>query len=110
MPSVRHHMSAASSSQLVGRALPWLLLLYCGASLPHFVHNAEYLGDYPNLPQWISRASNYLAWAVIFMIGLCGYLLLRRNRTALGLILLAIYAALGLDGLFANATLALCLW
>jgi hypothetical protein len=99
MPSVWHHMSAASSSQLVSRALPWLLLLYCGASLLHFVHNGEYLADYPNLPQWISRASIYLAWALIFMIGLCGYLLLRRNRTAPGLTLLAIYAALGLDGL-----------
>jgi hypothetical protein len=92
-------MAAASSSPFVGRALPWLLLLYCGASLLHFAHNAEYLADYPNLPQWLSRASIYLAWAVIFMIGLSGYLLWRRNRTAPGLMLLAIYTALGLDGL-----------
>jgi len=84
---------------LAGRALPWLLLLYCGASLLHFAHNAEYVANYPNLPHWISRASIYVAWSVIFMIGVCGYLLLRRNHTVLGLTLLAIYTALGLDGL-----------
>ena len=32
------------------RPLPWLLALYGLASLAHFIHNAEYLGAYPNLP------------------------------------------------------------
>ncbi len=92
-------MSAADTSTFTGRALPWLLLLYCGASLLHFVHNAEYLADYPNLPAWISRASIYAAWCAIFSIGLCGYLFFRRRHTIPGLILLAVYTALGLDGL-----------
>jgi hypothetical protein len=92
-------MTGGRTSALANRALPWFLLLYCGASLLHFAHNAEYVADYPNLPHWISRASIYLAWAAIFTIGLCGYLLFRRRRTTLGLILLAIYTALGLDGL-----------
>ena len=92
-------MTASGTSALATRALPVLLLLYCGASLLHFAHNAEYLVDYPNLPHWISRASIYLAWAVIFTTGLCGYVLFRRSSTAPGLALLAIYAALGLDGL-----------
>jgi hypothetical protein len=90
---------AALRLRAANRALPVLLLLYCGASLLHFVHNAEYLASYPNLPDGISRASIYLAWAAIFAIGLCGYVLFRRNSTGLGLVLLAIYAALGLDGL-----------
>ena len=65
----------------------------------HFVHNAEYLTDYPNLPSWISSASIYFAWCAIFAIGLCGYLLFRRSHTLAGLTLMAIYTSLGLDGL-----------
>ena len=92
-------MIRADTSAFADRALPWLLLLYCGASFLHFVHNAEYLGDYPNLPAWISRASIYFTWCGSLAIGLCGYLLFRRSHTLVGLILLAIYTALGLDGL-----------
>ncbi len=83
----------------VARALPWLLVLYCGASLLHFDHNAEYVADYPNLPAWISRGSIYGTWLAIFSIGLLGYLLYRGRYALLGLILLAIYTALGFDGL-----------
>jgi len=96
---VKRHMSRAATSGFAARALPWLLCLYFGASVLHFVHNAEYLTDYPNLPVWISRASIYFTWCVIFAIGLCGYLLFRRSHILVGLTLLAIYTALGFDGL-----------
>ena len=89
----------SNSITLVARALPWLLLLYCGASLLHFVHNAEFVVDYPNLPLWISRKAIYFSWFAIFAIGLCGYFLYRSRNTFIGLVLLAIYATLGLDGL-----------
>ena len=92
-------MTAGPTSALGRGYLPLLLLLYCGASLLHFVHNAEYLTEYPNLPAWISRASVYGAWWAIFSIGLVGYLLVRRGHTLPGLTLLAFYTALGLDGL-----------
>ena len=82
-----------------GRVLPWLLLLYCGASLLHFVHNAAYAAAYPNLPEWIAPISIYSAWCAISAIGLCGYLLVRSGRTLPGLFVLAVYAILGLDGL-----------
>lgn len=85
--------------QRAHRALPLLLLLYCAASLLHFAHNAEYLADYPNLPGWLSRGHVYASWGVILIIGACGYLLFRRGRPLTGLMLLAIYTALGLDGL-----------
>jgi len=84
---------------VAARALPWLLLIYCGASLLHFAHNAEYVAEYPNLPAWISRGSVYGTWLAIFSIGLLGYLLYRGRYAFLGLILLAIYTALGFDGL-----------
>lgn len=83
----------------MARALPWLLMLYCGASLLHFVHNAEYVADYPNLPAWISRGSIYLTWLVILAVGLSGYLFYRGHHFLLGLVLMAVYATLGLDGL-----------
>jgi len=90
------------------RALPWLLLAYCAASLLHFAHNAEFVADYPNLPAWITRGSIYFTWLAIFSIGLGGYLLFRRGYALAGLLLMAIYAALGLDGLlhYSRAPLA----
>jgi hypothetical protein len=97
--NIKRHMATTDTVALADRALPGLLLAYCGASLLHFVHNAEYVADYPNLPPWISRTSIYLAWLVIFSIGLGGYVFYRRRYIVLGLTLLAVYTALGLDGL-----------
>ncbi len=97
--SVRHHMTAADATTFPGRVLPWLLLLYCGASLLHFAHNAEYIAEYPNLPAWISRASIYSSWCAISAIGLCGYFLYLRSRSPFGLLLLAVYTTVGFDGL-----------
>jgi hypothetical protein len=77
------------------RVLPALLLLYAAASLLHFVHNAEYLGDYPNLPASWSRAEVYAAWCAQTAVGVLGYVLYRRGERRPGLPLLAIYAALG---------------
>lgn len=84
---------------LIGRALPWLLLLYCAASLLHFSHNAEYLADYPNLPDSFSRSRVYLAWLAILAIGVLGYVLYRRGLHLVGLVVLAVYAGFGFDGL-----------
>jgi hypothetical protein len=76
-----------------------LLLIYLGASLLHFVHNAEYVQAYPNLPDWITRASVYGTWLGITAGGLTGYLLYCFKSRVLGLIVLCLYAAAGLDGL-----------
>ena len=81
------------------RALPWLLGLYCAASLLHFVHNAENLADYPNLPAAITRTLVYATWGGVFLLGVAGFILFRRGHPTLGLALLAVYTGLGLDGL-----------
>ena len=81
------------------RVLPWLLLLYTAASFLHFWHNAEYVADYPNLPRWITEVSVYGTWLIVGLVGLSGYLLFRRRHTMIGLGMLAVYAAFGLDGL-----------
>lgn len=85
-----------------------LLLLYLVASLVHFVHNAEFAGDYPNLPGWITRWSVYATWFGITAGGVLGYLLYRRRGSRIGLLILCLYAAIGLDGLlhYSRAPLA----
>jgi hypothetical protein len=79
--------------------LPGLLLTYGVASLVHFVHNAEFLGEYPNLPSSWSRAEVYLAWFAMTAVGIAGWLLMSRGLLLAGLLILVAYAALGLDSL-----------
>ena len=81
------------------RALLILFLVYAGASLVHYAHNAEFLAEYPNMPAWLSRMKVYAAWLGATTLGLFGYLLVRRGYQIAGLCVLAISAALGFDGL-----------
>jgi hypothetical protein len=75
-----------------------LVLAHGAASLLHFAHNAAFLGDYPNMPGWISPAGVYGAWLAEAAVGALGVLLLLRGQGA-GLVLIGIYAVLGLGGL-----------
>ncbi len=90
------------SKQDVGRAsralLP-LMVAYGAASLLHFAHNAAFLRDYPNLPEWLTAGGVWAAWFGIAAIGAAGYLVyLRVSRTA-GLCIVGVYALLGFGGL-----------
>ena len=76
-----------------------LLLLYTGASFLHFAHNAEFLGEYPNLPDFITRSSVYVAWLGLAAIGAAGFALHRAGWKLTGLLLLGLYAGLGFAGL-----------
>lgn len=76
-----------------------ILLIYCSASLIHFIHNAEFIDEYPNLPEWISAAGVYISWLGITSIGLTGYFLLRYGKRFIGLLIVAVYAGIGFDGL-----------
>ncbi|TAG06049.1 MAG: hypothetical protein EAZ24_17120 [Burkholderiales bacterium] len=80
---------------------PFLFLTaaYFLASLGHFTHNAEFLCEYPNLPEWLTRAKVYLAWIAITSVGVIGFLFVRNGYVRIGLALIAIYAVLGFDGL-----------
>ena len=79
--------------------LPTLMVLYGVMSLVHFLHNAVYLGLYPNMPAWLTPVGVLASWLVIAAIGAVGYGLFRRGLKAIGLIAIAIYAALGFGGL-----------
>jgi hypothetical protein len=92
-------MTEVTNTSRKGFALEALLILYGLASLLHFVHNAEFVQAYPNLPTWITRSSVYLTWIAISAIGLIGYLLNRYGLQIFGFAMLCIYAAVGLDGL-----------
>ena len=76
-----------------------LILIYCAASLLHFVHNAAYLRDYPNMPASLSSARISAAWCGITAVGVVGYWLRRVGYRVWGLVVIALYATLGFGGL-----------
>jgi len=84
-----------------------LVLVFFAANLTHFAHNAEYIAYYPGMPSWLTREQVYLFWVAGASVGLSGLLVHRTKLKVLGLVLLAAYGALGIDGL-AHYTLALC--
>lgn len=98
----------AASTPMRSRALLVLLIAYGAASLLHFVHNAEFLAAYPNLPPSLSRWNVYAAWLGVTAVGVLGYLLLRRGFQVAGLGVIAVYALLGFGGLahYARAPLS----
>ena len=79
--------------------LPSLMLLYAAASLLHFAHNALYIEEYPNLPAWLSAADVWMTWFAELALGVAGFLLMRRQHFFVGHALVALWAALGFDGL-----------
>ena len=81
------------------RSLLFALGAYATASLLHYGHNAELLDAYPNMPAWITRAQVYYGWIAVTMIGATGYALIRTRYQLAGLVVVALYAVLGLDGL-----------
>ncbi|HMN45851.1 MAG TPA: hypothetical protein PKE27_14830 [Povalibacter sp.] len=68
------------------------------ATLIHFVHNAVFLADYPNLPAWLTAGGVYASWIVLTAVGLLGLALLRYVAVPLGLGVLVLYALLGFGG------------
>lgn len=86
----------------------WLLIaLYFCASLLHFAHNAEYIAYYPSMPGWLTREKVYLFWLAVTAPGVVGLALSRFGWKVTGALCLAVYGALGLDGL-GHYSLALC--
>ena len=81
------------------RRLTVLLIGYAVASLVHFVHNAEFLTEYPNLPASWTRTGVYLAWGGLSAVGLAGWLMVSRGYQRVGRALVCAYALLGIDSL-----------
>jgi hypothetical protein len=85
-------------NSLPNRSLLALVLVHAAASLLHFVHNATFLGDYPNMPVWITPGGVYAVWLAEAAVGAAGVWLFLRGRM-IGLGLIAIFAVLGFGGL-----------
>jgi hypothetical protein len=82
-----------------GHQLLASMIVYGGASLVHFVHNAMYLEAYPNMPEWLTPSGVMAAWLAIAITGVVGYWLFSSGATKVGLVVMALYAALGFAGL-----------
>lgn len=93
--------------EFLPRHLQALLAIYFAATLAHFIHNAEFIAFYPNMPAWITRETVYLAWLAIASVGVAGIVASRFGWPALGALLLGAYGALGLDAL-QHYAIALC--
>ena len=70
------------------RRIQALLAAYFVATVAHFVHNAEYIAFYPNMPDWITRETVYVAWLAIASVGVAGLVVVRFGWTALGALLI----------------------
>jgi hypothetical protein len=81
------------------RVLALLMIVYGAASLLHFVHNAVYIQEYPNLPTWITPLGVYASWLAIASVGVLGFWLYRRGSHGAGLTVIAVYALIGFGGL-----------
>jgi len=92
-------MIRVQASKRIPSHLFALLGIYCVASLAHFVHNAEFLSAYPNLPAWLTRSEVYFSWLAVTAVGLAGLVCLKSGLRALGFGFIATYAALGFSGL-----------
>lgn len=92
-------MSRDSQSAHRNVLLPATMLIYTAASLLHFAHNALYIDAYPNMPPSFTAARVMLAWLAIASVGAVGYALMRAGRERVGALVIAVYAALGFDGL-----------
>lgn len=76
-----------------------LALLYTGATTVHFIHNAELLSEYPNLPASLTRLGVYYAFMGVLAVGAAGLTMYRFGWQRAGLLVIGVYAALGFDGL-----------
>jgi len=86
-------------TRLLERSVLLVAATCASASFSHFAHNAEFCGDYPGLPPWLTRGSVWLAWVAITLVGVAGMRLVRIGWRKTGLVVLVIYGALGCDGL-----------
>ena len=92
-------MASAVSDTEFPRTLLVIALVYLVASLGHFVHNAEYLEQYPNLPGWLTRKGVYLAWLAVTLPSIAALVAWAKGHPGLTFGLLAAWGALGYLGL-----------
>lgn len=98
-PSFQAQMNPIHRLSDLPKLLAVLAVAYFLTSLGHFSHNAEFICEYPNLPASLTRTKVYAVWMGITSVGVIGFLLIRKRFVMTGLLLVAVYALLGFDGL-----------
>lgn len=81
------------------RRLTALMLAFAVASLIHFIHNAEFITEYPGLPKNWTTNGVYRAWLAMTLLGCLAWWLTQTKLKALGLLLVMLYAMCGMDSL-----------
>ncbi|HTA74692.1 MAG TPA: hypothetical protein VK733_10485 [Gemmatimonadaceae bacterium] len=76
-----------------------IMIVYGVASLLHFAHNAVYLREYPNMPPWLKPVGVWAAFLAMTAIGVLGYCVYRFRSRAVGVLMIAVYGAMGFGGL-----------
>ena len=76
-----------------------IMIVYGAASLMHFAHNAVYLREYPNMPAWLTPVGVWAAFVATTVIGVLGYGVYRFRSRAVGVLMIAVYGAMGFGGL-----------
>jgi hypothetical protein len=79
--------------------LNFLMLAFAAASLIHFIHNAEFINDYPGLPKNWTTKGVYAAWLGMTLFGFFAWWLTQTKLKTLGLKFVMLYAVCGLDSL-----------
>lgn len=46
----------------------------------HYTHNYLLIAEYPQ-PEWVHRPTVYIAWSLLTLVGVAGYMLFRDGRT-----------------------------
>jgi hypothetical protein len=73
-----------------------LLITNVVITIFHYTDNAIFIDKYP-APEWLSNSYTvYMAWFVLTLIGVVGYLLYRRGMLRTAYLFLAIYSLTGL--------------
>jgi hypothetical protein len=76
-----------------------LMMAFAAASLVHFIHNAEFINEYPGLPKNWTTKGVYGAWLIMTLFGFIAWWLTQTKLRTLGLVLVMLYALCGLDSL-----------
>lgn len=64
----------------------------------HYTDNYLYIDDYPG-PDWVHREIVYIAWSLLTLIGIAGYLFYRDGRATPAGMYLLVYSYTGLSSL-----------
>lgn len=98
-------MASSSYVSAPSKALLAAVVAHVIATLTHFVHNAVFIAEYPNLPDWLTAGGVYASWVALTAVGIIGLVLHIYVSRKMGLAVIALYALLGFGG-FDHYTLA----